>query len=490
MGLSVDSTTLETFLFYGLLFCVTMGYYVYRLSSKILDHVIHTREVDQYVSHFENNQDVFEAVGSGLMNFGNDIINKIYTFNCVRYGCDSAKSFLGPLARFFFTNQAATNSHTFYTGLADRFCNLVKKVTAPKPTTQSRCPVLRDTARRTDRMCPVVMPVDFDFVCVPEAPAPAEVPATSETVSPWHNSTIFSDSPAPPKDYSVLYTGSNLTPDQARENINAGIDEFNGELFLYGAPSYIIEKLEKAKALDFSNVEQLTQDLTTLLSLSPEQMTESNEWVHKYAANESNPHPLRKAIAYACAVQNHMSNRDDFLKYIETYMGLLHECALFILKKRNMDTSHLERESKEEQIRKVMEELRTNESFNATLDMFFPINPPSIEEQMLKCFRVLENPTVVNTTPADCTDVPLTMGGEGGPQTDCWCKPDCCGPDGIPCGSVPCPCGPSVVNPTPTSNPSFDPEESRRLFRCPSDCNGCPVDVIVTDEGVVITEDH
>lgn len=500
MGLSVDTSTLETFLFYGLLFCVTMGYYVYRLSSKILDHVIHTRQVDQYVSHFENNQDVFEAVGSGLMNFGNDIISKFYTFNCVRYGCDSAKSFLGPLARFFFSNRAASNSHTFYTGLADRFCNLVKKVTSPKSTTPSRCPIFNDKYRRTDRMCPVAFPVDFDFVCAP-APETVAVPEPSPrvVVGPWQNSTIFSDAPmpalvtdaptpvtdapAPPTDCATACTGSNLTRDQIKIRIDAMVNEITDELRLYGAPQHMIEIVEKLGSLDFYNTdqEQLGKYIMAQCTLSSDEITEINEWSNKYASIESNPHPIRKMLTHSLTLKDHMGSRDEFLKYVEMYFELAHDAAVFVLKKRKLSTSSLE-----VQIRKVMEELKNSAQFNSILDMFFPINPPSIEEQMLERFRVLEN-TIVDTTQSNDLDVPLTMGGEGSSQPACWCTPDCCGPDGIPCGSVPCPCGPdsSLRGPyvVQSRTEQIEPELLSRLM-------GTHSSVVVTDEGVVITEDQ
>ena len=99
MKLDIDSNTVEIILFYALAFTSIFGYFAYRLAYKVLNHVTHTREVDQYARHFGENKHLFTSFGSKFYSFAGKLVSNAYTMSMTKLGLSTFGEWSGNLLR-------------------------------------------------------------------------------------------------------------------------------------------------------------------------------------------------------------------------------------------------------------------------------------------------------------------------------------------------------------------------------------------------------
>ena len=160
--LVLGSETINNFMLYAFVFSIVFGYWVYRLISKFVDHVIHTQQTDQYARHFADHSHLFSSFGEAVSNLVSTIESHTYIYSMCTYltgtVCNACSFALSPVMNYLNN----TNQNSAVTSVANplvgAICNYLKqsdnkKLSRSKPKKSSRFNY--DRYCRIKKKCPV-----------------------------------------------------------------------------------------------------------------------------------------------------------------------------------------------------------------------------------------------------------------------------------------------------------------------------------------------
>jgi len=319
MLLDLESDTVSTFMMCFSTLFIVFGYFAYRLICKVVDHMTHTQQVDQYARHFTDNKHLLTSFGQNVFQYLVDVEKHFYNYTLYTFFTNAASRLVSKGC----SKLCDYTLYTFFTNTASRLvskgcsqlCDLVwKNYNTCTPSPQ---PVFRPVCNPM----PLYGDVNFDVPAIARyQPTCADqrnsCPRKEEPVCPNTKPTVdgyygrladiikmYSDNTPTLKSLDLQNICHVVGP-LIKNNILEELDHDAGATVLFN--KYANEILSYKFNINDSNslVDCVNKYSNFLANISPE---EKNHWkvvLDAYKTNPSKCHPFKEFLLFFDDVKN------------------------------------------------------------------------------------------------------------------------------------------------------------------------------------------
>ena len=148
--LELESETINNFMYCAFIFGIVFSYWIYRLISKFIDHIIHTQQTDQYAKHFSEHSHLLSSLEKTISNAVATVESHIYIYYICTYISDTISSIcsvgLSPIMNYF----SRTNDNSTITSMINPLTKSIRTYLSGTKS-KSKCST---KSRRNHRTAP------------------------------------------------------------------------------------------------------------------------------------------------------------------------------------------------------------------------------------------------------------------------------------------------------------------------------------------------